>query len=197
MYGMKSTILACVLVFAAAAGGNAETPRYVITSSPTDAIQVYGGLSGHVFSASIQGTFSVDFSGTEPKLQNLALKLVDVIQVNPAFTGVHQYEGEYLKFLLPVDLESGETLQSNGEILFFANAEPSTFGPWANMKMLLNGATADILFEANLNPPNAHDGGHLVFQPLTATLVPEPASFVVATSSLLALAAIRRLLAGV
>lgn len=209
---MRNGLLLAALIVSGSASTRAEVLHFEVTSSPTDAVIVHDDVLGHVASAGICGGFTVEVHPPDPvfrddaTLRNFDLRLVDVIQVNPAFVQALEWENAPLQDLLPVDFE-----MLSGIHVFIVNAHdwtrvsehyffPGLSAPTTRSAMMdieLHGNVADIRFEATPSSATAGDGVRLAFKSLTAAVVPEPSTFVIVASSLWSLAALQRRLGGV
>ena len=203
MRSKKSLPLAALLLFFIGSQANAETLRFTISESPANAFLLWGGLSGHEISASIAGTFSITKLPNMPaELSDFDLRLSNVTEnFALAHFDIQTYENKPLRDLLPIDIQSLTGQPSVMPNTYFVFARPSIFNPevvsldvppTAAMTVVVLGNSATVVLSARLRSPRVLDGPSLRFQPLTASVVPEPATIALAGVYSLALAALRR-----
>ena len=155
--------------------------RYQITRCEPDAFTLNGGLAGHVLTARIAGGFTIEQEpgATTASLVDFALTLADPISHSPAVNAA-EYDGKPLQELLPVDMEGlpgrvvGPPL--NPGLWFGITFADMPDVPWASMAVNEVGNEFRVQLAANLYGGVVYDGGALIFKPVAAAIVPEPAA---------------------
>lgn len=175
---------------------------FEVTESQADAFQLSGGLSGHVITAAIAGTFSItNEPGSGIRLDDFNLRLVNVSEnfALPHFD-VSSYENKPLQDLLPLDMETLPSLGSvpYGRLFVFAEPlftlpdRPIYQGPTVSMRVDSEGGEARIKLASRLTALGTLDGPTVMFKPIIASVVPEPAALSLCAVGIAAFAALRR-----
>jgi hypothetical protein len=179
---------------------DAATVQYKISNSPSDAFTQHGGLSGHRIFAGIEGTFAISYqAGESPILSDLDLRLVNVTEnFDLPHFNIADFEGTPIEVFMSHDLEGSAAFHyMPGSFAQFALPQlqwpPLTIitAPYSSMRVDFVGELAMVYLGSMLTPLGTLDGGSVAFDPLTATLVPEPAALVLAGTAMLGFALCR------
>lgn len=173
----------------------ATTLQFRIADTPANSLTYRGGLSGHVISAGIEGTFSITYPSVgTPTLTTLDLFLVNVSEnfELPPFD-IDDLEGSPIQDFMSHDLEGSGSygLTSGWAIQFDSPVLPTMTEPYSFMRVDWTDPTTVHLF-SQLMPAGTLDGPTVTFLPLAATLIPEPSSLCIAGAGLAFLASLRR-----
>lgn len=193
--------LAFAVIATAALVADGATFQYKISNSPTNAFTQYGGLSGHTIFAGLEGDFAITYeTNTSPVLSSFNLRLVNVSEnFSIPQLDVSSLEGKPLRDFMSHDLEgSSEFGVSPANTIGFVTPVTATPNgmivtePNSSMSFEFGQDGGIVRLYTQLTPLGTIDGPRVTFEPLTATLVPEPATIGLAGGATLALAALRR-----
>jgi hypothetical protein len=197
-------LFSSVLVALFSTSVQAATLQFQIADSPPDAFKLKGGLSGHTISAALTGGFSITTEpGQSARVHDFDLRLTNVTENFdlPNFD-VEDYENAPLQDFLPLDIESLPSHPATTSTwLYFVPAE--YFEPFNTVEVIprspttamlvtITGNTAAVYLSARLTDMFVLDGPGLLFEPLSARVIPEPSAIAVASGCLLGLAVGRR-----
>ncbi len=193
-------ILAFAVSLSMASLAGAMTFQFRIADTPANSFTYSSGLSGHVVSAGIEGTFSI----TSPPIGAPTLSSLDLFLVNvsenfevPSFD-IADLEGSPIQNFMSHDLKGSASYGfTHGWAIQFAAPIPPTTpdviltDPHSLMIVDWTDSMIVSLF-SRLTPVGTLDGPTVTFLPLTATAVPEPASLGVAMVAVGGVAAFAR-----
>ena len=183
-------------VLALTSAASAGTRSFIFANTPSTAFTYNGGLSGYQLTASIVGSFSIT---TDPdrtvRLHDFDLRLANVAEnIDLPNFDVEDFENKPVKDFLPIDLTTttvGGRAPFGSAFIFapdnFENPGEIPTEPTAGMLVEITGNQAVVTLGAQLNEIRVTDGASIRFLPLTAMIVPEPATVTMGGFALLAL----------